>query len=150
MNSNSDYQNTNFQDDIRPLITDLARTKKVFWFSGDIGVSWSLPLFYNFEQETGITFSAVGIGDTENDSLLQVSVEDNGGVSVVPISLTGRKAAAVSKYGPDFWRDHFEERKPSFYSRLHVMVKHKYFLIGTFLGLAASLLVLVGLWRLRK
>lgn len=73
-----------------PEIMRLSQTKKVFMMSGDIGVSWSLPLFYHEDEKHNITYIACGLGDTEKDAIIKVDITRGGGRSDICTHLTNR------------------------------------------------------------
>ncbi|MEA1882947.1 MAG: hypothetical protein U9Q18_05735 [Caldisericota bacterium] len=78
-NSHANYENIdNFKSVVMPEITRLSQTKKVFMMSGDIGVSWSLPLFYHKDEKHNITYIACGLGDTEKDAIIKVDITRGG------------------------------------------------------------------------
>ena len=78
MNATSGYH---YQKDLaESIISSLktfAKKRNLFWISGDIGVSWSLPIFYHYDTDLHITFIANGIGDTEEDYILKTDINKN-------------------------------------------------------------------------
>ena len=150
LNARSGYTDTdNFENDIKPILTDLSEHKAVYWVSGDIGCSWSLSLFFEKDRNSNVTYIATGIGDTERDAILQVNVSKSGDeVAFTPISLTGQELQPMEYYGVDYWESHFgaeaEDGK-----RLR-MFKHKYFWAGVFASWLFLGFVILILRRFRQ
>ena len=110
VNSRRNYRNgSNFYEAILPVLSPLSQSKAVYWISGDIGVSRSLPVFSDRDPHSNITFLAAGLGDRARDRLLSVTVKKNGAVHVVPISLAGRSAESIAAYGVDYWDAHYRQ-----------------------------------------
>lgn len=109
-----------FERDVEPLLAKTAASKPIYFFSGDVGASWSLPLFIDTDVQTDITYIAVGLGDTERDAAVRVSVDDRGRVSIEAVSLAGQ-TVTWEDYGLEDWRRYFEALQPSFWSRLNSM-----------------------------
>ena len=85
VNATTGYQkNDHFKRDIFPLL--MESKKKIYWISGDIGVDWTLPAFYDQYNEQ-ITFMAVGLGDTKDDMLLKVDIDKSENVQFSLLSL---------------------------------------------------------------
>jgi len=94
---------TTISDSILPKLRLLVN-KNVYFVSGDIGHHWSLPLFYEKEPGSNITYIATGIGDTKRDAILKADVNSSGEVTFTPISLTGRKIHPVEYYNLNYWK----------------------------------------------
>ena len=95
-NSQDGYkQYENFNNVMIPILADLSKAKNVFWISGDIGSFWSLPLFYDKDSNTGITFIATGLGDTKNDLILKIDIKPDD-VTVYPLSLGNEEMEKVA------------------------------------------------------
>ncbi len=166
INSRRGYDTSgHFARHIESAVAQLATRKSVYWLSGDIGVSWSLPLFYERDTDTGVVYAAVGLGDTENDCLLQVSVSVANGARFSALhlgdpglgnrSLAGETARPVEEYGLGHWREHFaphrsDAREPGLPERwagkAARCVLHPYF--GT--GLVAGTLLIALAVLIRK
>ncbi len=65
----------------------LAMNRPIYWFSGDIGASWSLPVFEGHSQDQKRHYFAAGLGDTEEDAFWQVHVDAEGKVTTSLFSL---------------------------------------------------------------
>jgi hypothetical protein len=103
---------------LQPVVDGLAAVKPVYWMSGDIGVPWSLPLFYDKADGPRVTYLATGIGDTKQDVFVKVEVRDAGRrVSFVPVSLSGGTVAPIESYGTEHWNDHFAKRPLSWWEK---------------------------------
>lgn len=126
-----------FHDIILPNLIDLAKNKNVFWISGDIGCSWSLPLFYDKDKNTGISFIATGIGDTEKDLIVKVEIKD-GTVKFFPVSLTGEELNKIEHYSVKYWLKYFHDDSHDdsfimrYYCKINRMLLHKYYWMGVF------------------
>jgi hypothetical protein len=107
LNSQNGYQyDSNFLGCIIPVLNDLAKDKNVFWISGDIGCSWSLPLFYD-KDSSGITFIATGLGDTGNDIILDVNI-NHGNIKIQSLSLGhDMDFNDIEKYNLEYWENYF-------------------------------------------
>ena len=95
---------------ILPQLKSLAG-KNVYFVSGDVGVSWSLSLFYEKDKTSNITYIATGIGDTQRDMICQVIVDKSGKINFKPISLTGQKLDGIEGYGLDYWEKYFRQKQ---------------------------------------
>ncbi len=137
LNDRSGYTDTgNFERKVEPALVRLSQYKSVYWVSGDIGCSWSLPIFFHKDPNADITYIATGIGDTEKDAILQVNVAKSGDeVTFIPISLTGAELQPVEHYGLEYWRDHFgSESRPTWVEKRLRMLRHRYFWTGIFVA----------------
>jgi hypothetical protein len=91
-------KNQQFKTEIYPLLKDLAKTKNVYWGSGNFGEPPNSSLFYDHREKDNITLFATGIGDTLNDLILQVNVSDEGNITIKPVSLTGQGIQKIEQY----------------------------------------------------
>jgi hypothetical protein len=153
LNSHSGYTNTdNFKNEIEPVLIDLSRHKAVYWISGDIGCSWSLPLFFEQNKNSTMTYIATGVGDTEKDVILQVNIGKSGDeVTFTPVSLTGQKMYPVAHYGLKYWENYFQVKTGSNWrGKISRMLRHKYFRAGvltSYLFLGSAILILKRMMR---
>ncbi|MFC1679675.1 hypothetical protein ACFL2T_05645, partial [Elusimicrobiota bacterium] len=92
--------------------------KRVFLAAGDVGAAWSLPLFFDKDAEHPIYYLATGLGDTEGDAVLLVTVSKDGGeIDLSALSLTGfgklssQGFVRLRPYGLKGWLWHFRDRK---------------------------------------
>jgi len=106
-NSRSGFSGSNFQAEVAPLLSEFRRFAGVYWFSGDVGVSWSYGLFYDRHPDSGVVYCATGVGDTEHDNILSVRVDSEGAVEIEVIALGGAPLPALTRCGPEFWRSRF-------------------------------------------
>lgn len=88
----------------------LLKGKKVFFISGDIGKHYSLPLFYEKEESSNITFIATGMGNTENDLIVEVRIDHLGEVGFSPISLNGAELNNIKEYNLEYWMAYFNNK----------------------------------------
>ena len=76
--------------------------------SGDIGATQSLPLFYDKDDSTNITFIANGIGDNSKDIILKIDI-DNSLVNFTPIPLSTTKTNKIEYYNLSYWEKHYKQ-----------------------------------------
>jgi hypothetical protein len=106
-----------FYKTIRPVLLEM-KGKKIYLIAGDVGMSWSFPLFYHSEKNSPITYVATGIGDNLRDHAVVVRVR-KGAVSFEAKSLTGlsmndRSGAAplpLEHFGVSFWTEMHKKRE---------------------------------------
>jgi hypothetical protein len=113
LNSLSGYAPVkHFKRRLEPLLMNLAKKKSVYWISGDIGVSWSLSLFYEKDPSSGVIYAAVGIGDTVRDALLKIHITESGNrIKMEPVSLAGRQLKDIYSYNSGYWEKFFRDKK---------------------------------------
>ena len=99
-----------FNRDVMPALWSLANEKPVYWFSGDVGVDWSLPLFHHRESAADLTWIATGLGDTAEDLLVRALVAPSGAMSFEVLRLDGAPARPIDSYGLPYWLQHFGAR----------------------------------------
>lgn len=108
---------SNFASDVLPTLRRVAAEKRVLWFCGDLGVSWSFSLFYDEHKGDQITYLGCGLGGTASDCMIRVRVA-GALLFVDPIPMHAgatiknglRIDQDISAYGPEFWDQHFEKR----------------------------------------
>lgn len=145
--ANARYRDNGFAQDVLPQLERLAKHKTVTWMSGDIGTHWSKPLFYQQDARSGVTYAAVGLGDTAADALLEVTVRPDGRVEMSAWSLTAVAAPDLADCGPDDWARDFA-RKPPPESALMRLLRSRALWVG---GAAGALLAgVAGLWIGRR
>jgi len=147
--TNNSYPDNNFASTIEPVLVELSKHKEVYLVAGDIGVSWSLPLFYQKDAPHNITYVAVGIGDAARDTILRITVVKSEGVLISPISLTGRALSPIETYGLDYWRRHFEVADTdltvlkTYWNKLCRMLWHPYFWVGFVISLPVVTIIVL-------
>lgn len=107
----------NYRSKILPHVRRVAQKKRVLWFCGDLGVSWGFSLFYDEHPKDKITYLGCGLGSTESDCMLRVSVTGKS-LQVDPIPMhagaTIKNGLRIDKpaahYGPEFWNRHFAKK----------------------------------------
>jgi hypothetical protein len=85
---NTDYRYdfaNNFWSDVAPLLRELDA--EVYVIAGDVGVSWAMPLFHEYDQ--GIHLVASGMGGSEEENYLIFDVRP-GGVRIQAQRLDGK------------------------------------------------------------
>ena len=110
LNGPNGYQDDKgFTTTVLPTLRALAEKKQVAWFAGDIGSAHSLPFFYEKDEQLDLVWIATGIGDTEQDSILQVDVAESGRLSFHTVGLDGLGTKSLESYDLEYWREHFEK-----------------------------------------
>lgn len=100
---------TKQDENLSKLITSLIpQDKEIYYFAGDIGVPPTPPLLY-FSQDHQ-TYLATGIGETNNDYAVQVSV-DHDQVNFQLVPLSEQKPESIEKYSPEYWQKIFTQLK---------------------------------------
>jgi hypothetical protein len=141
------YDDNNFQADVEPILTDLAKSKKVYCVAGENGVG-SFPLFYYKHPDYELYYLAVALGDTEKDVLLLCTIGNGTAVRFSPVSLTGQEFHPITHYNLDFWADLFDADQSLFEryrGKVTRMVQHYYFWMGVLTTLVVGFPVLYGL-----
>ena len=72
----------NFKSEIYPHLLTLAKSKNVFWGSGNFGEPPNISLFFDRRESENLTVFATGIGDTRHDLVLLVEVSADAKVSL--------------------------------------------------------------------
>lgn len=123
LNSKNGYLNSlNFETEIKPVLQSISSHKNIFWFSGDIGCSWSLPVFYDFDLDSKVTYIATGLGDTKKDMLLKVDVIGNK-PKISSISLN-ENIENIKVYDLEYWKAYFkkENKYVSLFKKYYLFV----------------------------
>jgi len=164
LNSQSGYSSRDrFQASIHPILTALAERKQVYWISGNVGVSWSLPLFWERDPASNVTFGACGLGDTERDAAILITVDKQGKATPSALSLTGQQLLPLESYNTEYWRAYFageliQEDEPetptvSWYvtvaHKAALVIRTKTFYAGIIVGLSIAALIWFAL-RMRR
>lgn len=127
----------NFNEEIKPLLLKISKSKNVYWISGSMGGMAPASFFYDRDSETNVTFMQTAIRDLPRDAMLQIKI-NNGDVSMKGISLTGQHLEPIENYNLNFWSKTIAPEQ-SFNFRLlpyltKQMLLHHYFWIGFFLS----------------
>lgn len=105
--TNAPYHHDNeflvWAEEIIPSLRKLTRDKHVYFVSGDIGLSRSIPYFYEKDESGRITYIATGLGDTSEDAILRCSIEE-GNVSFHIVPLINQN---LEFYGRQYWSNIF-------------------------------------------
>ncbi len=121
----------------------LARNRPIYWFSGDIGASWSLPVFEGHSQDQKRHYFAAGLGDTEEDAFWQVQVDEEGKVTTSLLSLAPVEVQRPI-YDLDYWEREMAARagqhKTGFLDKF--VAESKVLCIGVLLGIGLAFLLM--------
>lgn len=127
----------NFETVVKPLLSQVAKTKNIFWVSGSMG-GGPVSFFYDKDPKTNITFMQTAIRDLPRDAVLQVSM-NKGAVSFKGISLTGQNLDAIENYNIDYWNKTIAPEQKFNYRLLPLLTKqmllHHYFWFGFITGI---------------
>ena len=119
-NNKSLYNNqSEFGRNILKSLDIIKNFKNIFWLSGDVGIWRSFPLFYAKDNQEDITFVATGLGDTKNDMILNIAVQ-NGEIRIEPLALNGLKCLEVEEYNLIFWEKLFAKKSKPKATHLHI------------------------------
>ena len=131
-----------FAKDIINSLKIITKNKNVFWFSGDIGVSWSLPIFYHFDADLNLTFIANGIGDTDNDFIIKTDVKKSEiTFSALNISNYDNKLVDIKDYGLSYWNTHAKSNSSmGLIKKVKGVLSNRLFHYGFFVGIVIFLL----------
>jgi hypothetical protein len=95
-----------FARTVEPLLIDVARTRPVYWISGDTGAFPGSPnIIYAKSREHDITYLAAGIGDLQQDAFLEISVDRDSRVALAAVSMTGSPVMPVQSYDIAYWNE---------------------------------------------
>ena len=132
------YRFKSFMKKANRIINDKPLAIKLIWVSGDIGKFYSLPLFYHKDSLRNIQYIATGIGDTNNDLILNFEIEGKK-VQIEAFSLLSNKKIKLDSYDLATWENYF-----SFFNYLKVRFlgasKIKLLYLGVFIGLVLGAL----------
>ena len=132
------YRFESFMNIANKIINDKPLETKLFWVSGDIGKFYSLPLFYHRDSLRNIQYIATGIGDTNNDLILNFTIESKK-VQIEAFSLLSNKQVPIESFNLTAWENYF-----SFFKYLKVRFfwasRIKLLCLGIFFGLVLGAL----------
>lgn len=149
LNGNGGYaENDNFKNIVLPEIIRTSKTKNIYMLSGDIGVGWSLPLFYH-KDTNNIIYIATGLGDTEKDTILHITVSKEGLVAFKTVSLTGEESEDLKHYDIDYWNNYFEN-KNKITDKIMNVFKNRYFHFGVLFNLMLVGFFVVAYFLLKR
>lgn len=127
------YRFKSFMNIANKIINDKPLATKLFWVSGDIGKFYSLPLFYHRDSLRNIQYIATGIGDTNNDLILNFTIESKK-VQIEAFSLLSNKQVLIESFNLAAWENYF-----SFFNYFKVRFfwasRIKLLYLGVFFGL---------------
>jgi hypothetical protein len=122
----------NFKSEVLPILNEIKKQSKVYWFSGSIGGDAPASFFY-FPKDD-VTFIGTAIRGLPRDAVLMVEVL-NGVVNFKTVSLTNQTLKKLQDYNVDFWQNNNGEQ-PFNYRLIPLYVKQvllsKYFWYGFF------------------
>ncbi|MBN4072735.1 hypothetical protein JYT74_01715 [Crocinitomix catalasitica] len=143
-NTQSTFE-TNYSDDVYPLIQKMSEDRKVYWFSGSMGGGPSSFFHYT---DNNITYGLSAIRGLSRDALLLVHVKD-GKVNFETKSLTSLKVGPFESYDKSYWENTEEESELNLglmWYRFKLMLSHRYFWYGT----SFVICLFAMIWFIRK
>ena len=99
-----------FVRDVLPALREIAAVKPVVWFSGDVGIPTTLPLFFHREPDVDLRWVAVGMGNTADDALVQVHAAADGELEFEVMRMDGRPSKPLEHFGLEYWKKHFSSK----------------------------------------
>ena len=109
-NKGSYEENNNFDEEILPALQETAAEKPLYWISGDIGCSWTLPAFWDTDADADITFLGTGMGDTRRDLVVEITRSELGVLSFAVLPMTGGERLPLDHYSLEYWEDYFSRK----------------------------------------
>lgn len=108
-NARDGWQGTsNFARDLRPALASCTKAGgEVWWFGGDVGAPGSYGLFQDRDPRTGVHYVATGLGETEADNVVLVTVSPGGDVRLERIPLAEGGMPPLEACGLAAWRERF-------------------------------------------
>ena len=103
-NAQECYLEHNFEDILTEILSPSANQKPVYVIAGDVG-AWcgNLSPFYDEFPDSNVTLLAAGLGDCEEDAILQVDFDESS-VEVSFYSLTGQIINKFQQYNLAYYR----------------------------------------------
>tara|TARA_Y100001980_G_C14554820_1_gene342142 strand:- start:605 stop:1678 length:1074 start_codon:yes stop_codon:yes gene_type:complete len=127
-NNTSSYSSQReFGKNIFRSLNLIKNTKNIFWLSGDVGIWRSYPIFYEKDRQKNITFIATGLGDTEDDMVLNIFVQ-KGQVTIKGLLLNNSKYLSIKKYDLIFWENLFSNK----FKTQNILTTFKAYLLKSF------------------
>ena len=109
-NNPSNYANQRgLTDNIFKSLNLVKNNKNIYWISGDVGIWRSYQLFYEKDKKENITFIATGLGETENDMILNIEIK-KGSAQINALPLNSLNHIVVSENNLIFWKKLFSSQ----------------------------------------
>jgi hypothetical protein len=96
------YQTGYFNNLLDDVLLPAAQTKPVYLFAGDVGAWGNLTPYYEHDPETNLTMIMTGLGDTSQDNMIQVHVEEEK-VDLQAIFLDDFSSHLLTEFSPAYW-----------------------------------------------
>lgn len=136
------------------VLAGIPRSGEWWWFWGDLGAAWSVPQVYGRVDELGLQVAGIGLGDAQEDALLEINVDSEGKVKVELWPLLGGSGDSISleKLTAGHW---LSEKGPvsggaSLGERLKGLARQESFWAGALIGIALTVLGALSARRIRK
>ena len=112
-NNTSTYANQReLTDNVFKGLNLVKSNKNIYWVSGDVGIWRSYQLFFENNKKENITFIATGLGETENDMLLNIEIK-KGYAQINALPLNSLNHIVVSEKNLIFWEKLFSSQYSS-------------------------------------
>ena len=132
MDNTQSITQTNYANEILPLINEMSQYTSLYWFSGSLGTA-PASFFYFDDQDNGVKIIATAIRSLPRDAMLLVDV-NNGNVTFETKSLTGEELLSLEEYNVAFWQDRKDVAEPFNWRLVPLYFKqavlHRYFWYG--------------------
>lgn len=151
VNSSAGYTDQKYlAEEIINSLKLITKNKNVFWLSGDIGTSWSLPIFYHFDTDLNLTLIANGIGDTNNDFIIKTDInKSNITFSAINISNYSDELIDIKDYHLSYWNTHAKNIMSieSYMKKVKRVLSSKVFYFGFLTGMLIFLIIVAYLFK---
>lgn len=144
--------NSNFIDDVRPVLDRLSTSTNIYCFAGSLGKAPS-SFFYHKEKGRNLYYICSAIRGLNHDAMLRVHRSATGKISFETYSLTGNKVKPLEEHNLDVYMD-FNPRKPFNWRLVPLyifnMVTNRYFYYGILWTLFGVAVIFWWVRRRRK
>jgi hypothetical protein len=96
------YDQGSFGDLLEDILLPAAQKKPVYLFAGDVGAWGNLTPYYERSPESDLTMIMTGLGDTSQDNMIQVHVDDQK-VDLEAIFLEDFSSQPLTEFTPSYW-----------------------------------------------
>lgn len=139
---------TNFQNEVYPILQDIAKHAEVYWISGSLGGQAPSSIFFQ-QHAPNITYIQCAIRDEPRDALLIADVYPDS-VAWGALSLTGQALQAPQTYNAAWWRERVGKEEPFNWRLLPYLLKKTVTRAEFWWGAAAGIALLLIARRLYR
>lgn len=139
------YFEDQFTGPFREWLLENAEGKQVYWFAGDVGTPWSYPLFYDTDPlHPHFHYLATGLGNDTEESLIKVSIDTTGVVTLAPFPLGDHEVVPLENYNREWLHERFADQPPPYLGRFSDKQRVKWGNASFRQGLWVGLIVGIG------